>query len=160
AVRPTADREPELDMSGVDAGETVMIDSVLPLRLSGDDDYGLKQVGLFYRSLGPATATTVAPAANDATDAAAPAESAEHVDIAWEQIELWQVPEENTSFSMGYDLPVALLNTVEGERLELAIRGRDTNPANADRWTLGASRSFIVSGAGIGLQLTYEQILR
>ena len=57
-----ADRPPELELTGSEPTMTVMSDTVMPLGVQARDDFGLREVGLFYRRV-PATgqATEGAP---------------------------------------------------------------------------------------------------
>src|SRR5262249_27955927 len=59
-----------------------------------------------------------------------------------------------------YDLAVAAQNVSEGEKLEVALRGIDTDPLKKGRWITGTVYGLQVGGEGVLLQIQYEQIVR
>lgn len=140
ALRMLADQEPKLELSGLDRQADVQIESILPLQIRATDDYGLQKVGLFVRRT---TAT------------ARPGEDVE----GWQPVVVWPIARQ-TAFQRSHDLPVSALKAGEGEKLELALRGVDTDPLKGGRWTTGPVHSLLVGGEGVALQLQYEQIVR
>lgn len=180
-LRVTEDLEPSFDLTGLDQHREATVDAIMPLTASGRDDFGLREVGVFYRAIKPkAGGVTVEKSAAPAPPAAAPAAAAKaeaKTDVKpaapaaaaeptaaqatrWETIQVWPVPNEAAAFTSDYSLAVASLNVVEGEMAEVMIRGRDTDPRREGVWTEGPSYRFLVGGKDAMLQLTYEQILR
>lgn len=138
-IKVLEDRVPELRLAGLDAGAEVAPDAVLPLTLVARDDFGLAEAGLAFR-LKPA-------------DPRQP-------DRPWEPLRMWTPAGEAAAFSTSAVLPVVLMNAAEGERVEVAARGRDADPAKAGSWTTGDMIGFLVGGSGASLQILYEAILK
>ena len=59
------DQSPKLDLSGLERQTEGTIDTVLPVKLSAVDDYGLKTVGLFVRRVTADGATVNVPSDSD-----------------------------------------------------------------------------------------------
>jgi hypothetical protein len=135
ALRVLTDQEPKLLLGGLEQRTDVQLDSVLSLQITATDDYGLNKVGLFVRR--PST----------------------QKGEKWRPVIVWQAGGK-TSFRKAHELPVSSLGVVEGDRLELALRGSDTDPLKKGRWTTGPVHALTVGGEGVGLQLQYEQIVR
>jgi hypothetical protein len=138
AVRLGRDQEPKLEMNGVERRAEAAVDAVLSLKIQASDDFGLREVGLFYRK--------------------AEKSGAKSDDTAWQPIEVWRAGKQNT-FRTAFDLPAARLALIEGDKIELALRGKDYCPFRSD-WTLGPLSEIFVGGDGVALQTQYEQILR
>lgn len=169
SLRVTADVEPTLDLTGLDQHREATVDAILPLSVSGRDDFGLREVALFYRAVRAAKpASQVASTEPSDTQTVEPPEQPASAQPAgteagrpqWEPLQAWAVPNEAASFNTDYSLTVASLNVVEGEVAEIVLRGRDTYPQRDGVWTDGPSFKFLVGGKEALLQLTYEQILR
>lgn len=139
AVRVLPDLPPRLELTGLAGVTEPAFEATLPLAVRATDDIGLDQVGLFARPLGQ-------PAANQPDD-------------GWVPVQVWPVGG-RTEFRQGYELPVQALGAVEGGRVEVALRGRDTCPDRAGRWVTGPAFPLTVGGEGAALQVRYEQILR
>jgi hypothetical protein len=137
-IRVVKDQEPKLELAGLERRSDVQVDSILPLKITASDDFGLVQVGLFKRR---------------AADLAGKAEE------PWEAVELWDAGKK-TGLQLSHELPVAKLNAAEGDKIELALRATDTDPNRQGVWTTGAIHELSVGGEGAGLQRQYEQILR
>lgn len=135
------DREPTLRLSGIEHQSEVMIDGVSPVSVGASDDYGLAEVGLFYRRVGSDGKTA---------DAAG----------TWAPVETWPVTDAAREFAEDAAVSFGMLDAVEGESIEFAARGRDHYPERSGRWTTGPSVTVTISGDGARLQLIYEQILR
>jgi len=114
--------------------------SVLPLKIVAADDYGLTRVGLFVRR----AVSEDAPSADTA---------------GWKAVKVWPA-HGKTALRQRLDLAVAALRVSEGEKLELALRGVDTDPLKKGRWTTGTIYGLLVGGEGVSLQIQYEQIVR
>ena len=136
----SADQPPRTQLNGLESDAEVLIDDVLPLVIWAHDDYGLAQVALCYRPVGRDDAITQ--------------------DDGWRAVETWTVDGDTGEFSVRYPMAIGLLDAVEGQTLELAVRGRDHDPQKQERWTWGPSHSFRVSGSGTALQLLYERIVK
>ena len=134
AVRVLKDQEPKLDLSGLERRTEVLLDAVMPLKIAASDDYGLETVGLFFRK--------------NTEEEAGP----------WQAIVQWP-GKQQTTMKQTFSLAVASLKLAEGEKVELALRARDTDPLKKE-WTTGAIYELLVGGDGVALQLQYEQILR
>jgi hypothetical protein len=137
AVRLVKDQEPRLELSGLERRMEVPIETRLPVRVQATDDFGLEQVGLFFRRI--------------SGEAAGEEE-------AWEQIVVWS-PQKQTKLYQEFELNLATLPLTEGEKIEVTVRGKDTNPRNT-AWTIGPVFELTLGGEGAALQIQYEQILR
>ena len=137
-IRIVKDQEPKLELAGLERRTDVQVDSVLPLKITASDDFGLEKVGLVFRRVHGV---------------------AGKADEPWEPIETWDAGKK-TSLQLSHELPVARLNVAEGEKVELALRALDTDPARQGVWTTGAIYELSIGGEGAGLQRQYEQILR
>jgi len=140
SIRIIPDRPPDLQLTGLSVENELMADAVVPLNISVRDDYGLKEVGLFYRPLSSTNA------------------SAGEAD--WKAIQSWPVENSASEFARDLPLPVAGLGAVEGDRVEVALRARDTEPSRQGSWTTGTRHECLVSGPGAKLQIQYERILK
>ncbi|HEY8668895.1 MAG TPA: hypothetical protein VIL86_19765, partial [Tepidisphaeraceae bacterium] len=147
-LRVVEDKAPALKLAGVDLKAEVMVDAVLPLKVSATDDYGLEEVGLFYRK-------AARTAAGGATQPAATSASGE-----WKSLQIWPVGEQAVSFAVEHPFPVGLLGLAEGDEIELALRAKDTDPLKGNAWNDGEIHALTITSEGAGLQLTYEKILR
>jgi hypothetical protein len=134
AVRVLKDQEPKLELTGLQRRTEVLVDAVVPLKIAASDDFGLETVGLFFRK--------------GKDDEAG----------AWQPIVLWPANQQ-TIMKQATDFMVASLKIAEGEKIELALRAKDTDPLRKD-WTTGAIYELLVGGDGVALQIQYEQILR
>jgi hypothetical protein len=143
-IRVLADLEPKLELTGFDGKGDVAIDAVLPYRAAATDDWGLADVGLVMRRKSP-TQTA-------AEDAAAK-------ESEWQSIEAWST-DGKREFHHTADLTLLTLAAAEGERVELALRAKDRDPARAERWTVGTIYALNIGGDAAALQLLYERILR
>ncbi|MEN9575415.1 MAG: hypothetical protein RL514_3270 [Verrucomicrobiota bacterium] len=147
-LRVLPDQPPQLALSGLDKQAEVQLGSVLPLKLTASDDYGLSEVGLFARrALGAAAPTKGATNAPTA-------------DAEWHSVATWPQPNLSREFKSDHSLAIASLGAVEGERVEIALRARDADPAKAGVWTTGESYTLLVGGEGTIFQILYEQILQ
>ncbi|MFW6059355.1 MAG: hypothetical protein ACODAQ_04195, partial [Phycisphaeraceae bacterium] len=146
-LRAVPDEEPEVYLGGVEADSAVMIEDVLELRVRGRDDYGLRELGLFYRQV------------HETGDEASKGE--------WRAIETWPLMEAESEASgdpikqdqREVALLLGMLPVAEGDVLELAARARDMNPERGDAWTTSTTYPITVTSPGATLQLTYERIL-
>lgn len=147
-LRVLPDQPPQLALSGLDKQTEVQLGSVLPLKLTASDDYGLTEVGLFARKV-----TTAAAPARGATNA--PASEA-----SWQAVSQWPQAALPREFKLDHALAIAALGMVEGEKVEIALRARDADPAKAGAWTTGESSTLLIGGEGTVFQVLYEQILQ
>ncbi len=139
-VRVLKDQEPKLDLAGLERHAEVPVDAVLPLKITASDDFGLDQVGLFVRRV-------TAPGADGKGEA------------PWQAVATWDAARK-TALQLHHELAITDLNVTEGERIELALRATDTDPARRGAWTTGAVHELSIGGEGAALQRQYEQILR
>ena len=153
-VRVTADQPPQLALTSVNDQDEVAVDAVLPVGVSAKDDYGLQKVGLFQRPAGAAAAPK--PAEGTPPEGTPPAAESEP---EWQPMKVWDVPGQEKTFQGDYALQAVSLGAAEGDQLELAPRGIDTDPLKANAWTTGGTRRILVGGEGAALQVLYEQIL-
>lgn len=135
AIRVLADAEPKLELAGIERRSELQIDSVLTLHMGATDDYGLEQVGLFYR-----------PAGSNAN--------------GWIPIEAWQADKKKTFQKKDYVLPIANMRVAEGDKIQLVLRATDTEPSRKDVWTTGNIYEIAIGGDGVALQVQYEQIVQ
>ncbi len=134
AVRVLKDQEPKLELTGLERRTEVLLDAVVPLKIAASDDYGLETVGLFFRT------------------------GKEDETATWQPVILWP-GKQQTTMKQTFALAIASLKVAEGEKIELALRAKDTDPLKKE-WTTGTVYELLVGGDGVALQLQYEQILR
>ena len=154
-LRELPDLPPDLQLSGIAGQMEILSDSVVPVTLAARDDYGLAEVGLFFRAA-EAPAVPDPAIAPGARDGGTPAESTN----AWQALQTWPVAGAALFFQTNAALSAAALGAVEGETLQLAVRGRDTDPRKGGQWTTGPLVCLAVGGAGAELQRLYERILK
>lgn len=147
-LRVLPDQPPQLALSGLDKQTEVQLGSVLPLKLTASDDYGLTEVGLFARKV-----TAAAAPARGATNASAS-------EASWQAVSQWPQAALPREFKLDHALAIAALGMVEGEKVEIALRARDADPAKAGAWTTGESSTLLIGGEGTVFQVLYEQILQ
>jgi hypothetical protein len=135
SLRVLKDQEPKLELTGLERRAEVQVDSVLPVQASAGDDYGLESVGLFFRKAGPAGGAG-----------------------AWQSVVVWPA-NRKTSLRQTYELALDTLKAVEGEKFEVALRAKDTDPQRKD-WTTGNIYELIVGGDSVVLQVQYERIVK
>lgn len=145
ALRVIPDLPPTLELTGVEPTTPILMDSVLPLVVAAHDDLGLQQVELVYRR--------VKQEKGKVEVKVTPLED-------WQSIKQWTVEKQALEARFENSLPLGALNVAEGESMELAARARDTDPGKAGEWTLGTPLRLLIHGAGVELQLKYEQILK
>ena len=54
----------------------------------------------------------------------------------------------NRELKLNHVLAVTALGAVEGEKIEIALRGRDTDPGKGTAWTAGESFTLLIGGEG------------
>ena len=149
ALRVLPDMAPTLEVSGVEPSQQILVDTVLPLAVSANDDFGLRQVGLVYRR--------VKLEKGKGEPKVIPIDE-------WQSVKQWDVEKaadrEALEARYPYSLAIGGLNIAEGETIELTARAKDTDPRKKDGWSYGNPLRLAISGAGVELQLKYEQILR
>lgn len=129
------DQPPDLRLAGVNEADEIMVDALLPLVLSGQDDFGLTEVGFFVRH----------PSSEQAQ---------------WEPVRVWTLDPASRHFNEEWVFAVADLDAVEGDPVELAIRGRDNYPGRQQAWHTGQRYTVTLGDDETRLQILYEQILR
>lgn len=149
-IRVLADLEPKLELTGFDGKGDVAIDAVLPYRAAATDDWGLADVGLVMRR----ASQPQAPVAKDGA-----ATNAKEKEADWQSLEAWS-GDGKREFHHAADLTLLTLAAAEGERVELALRAKDRDPARAERWTVGVVYSLNIGGDAAALQLLYERIIQ
>lgn len=174
-LRVLPDQPPQLALSGLDKQTEVQLGSVLPLKLVASDDYGLTEVGLFARQVitaaAPAKGSTNAPP-NDAgwqvvtawpptgEGGARPSPPAAAASAPASGAPEAAAPHLGREFKSDFSLVISALGAVEGDRVEIALRARDADPAKAGAWTTGESYTLLIGGEGTIFQVLYEQILQ
>jgi hypothetical protein len=143
-IRIGEDQPPDLQFGGIEPQAELMMDAVIPVTLIGRDDFGLRTMGLFFR-----------PDDDEGTNPVSSSSSTQ----AWQTLRQWDPPGMPVVFTTNTALALAALAVAEGERGEIAIRGRDTCPARADQWVTGRTCAVVMGGVGTALQLQYEKIL-
>src|SRR5262249_54526186 len=136
AVRIVADREPGMELLGLDRQTETAMDAVLPLNIKANDDFGLDELGLFQRRPGKAD---------------------------WTPIVTWSGKEGGkfaTELDKKFSLSLSALGAAEGEKIEILVQAKDNDPSRAGRWVAGPGATLILGGEGAVLQILYEQILR
>jgi hypothetical protein len=144
-IRIFEDQPPELEFAGIEPQAELMIDAIIPVTLVGRDDFGLRTVGLFFRSEDEGGTNPVVGSSETQT---------------WQTLRQWDPPGTPAVFATNTALALAALAVAEGERGEVAILGRDTCPSRADQWVTGRTCAVVMGGVGTALQLQYEKILR
>ena len=140
-LRVLPDQAPQLSLTGLDKQTEAQLGTELPLKISATDDYGLAEVGLFARKVIGHTKT---PATDD----------------GWLPIANWPQSEPRRELKLDHALVVTVLGAVEGDRVEVALRARDADPAKGKAWTTGESFALLIGGEGTVFQVLYEQILQ
>lgn len=139
-LRILPDEPPQLTLAGLDRQMEAQLGVELPLKISASDDYGLAAVGLFARKV-----------------TSSKERSAEE---GWQPVTQWPQPKFDREVKLDHKLAITALGAVEGEKLEVALRARDANPAKGENWTTGEIFTLIVGGEGTMFQVVYEQILQ
>ena len=142
AIRIIKDQEPKLELAGLERRGELQIESAPVVQIDSSDDFGLEQVGLFYRRALTTLAKTLPP------------------DDGWLPIEVWQTDKKKYFQKKSYVLAIAGMQVAEGERIEIALRGRDTAPHRTGVWTTGAIHELSIGGDSARLQIEYEQIVQ
>jgi hypothetical protein len=140
-LRALPDQPPQLTLTGLDRQTEAQLGSELPLKISASDDYGLAEVGLFARKL---VVGTKAPAADE----------------GWQPVAKWPQPNLGREVKLDHSLAITALGAVEGEKVEIALRGRDADSAKGSAWTAGETFTLLIGGEGTVFQVLYEQILQ
>lgn len=140
ALRVLPDLPPELRLVGIESHSEVMPDAAVPVTLLARDDYGLEEVGLFFRPSGTAKGEATEP--------------------EWQELERWTVSDRAAAFERQVVLAIAAMNAVEGDVVELAARGRDADPRKVGAWSNSEPLVLQIGGIGVALQRQYEQILK
>ena len=144
-LRVLPDQPPQLSLGGLEKQTEVHLGAELRLKVGITDDFGLVEAGLFARR---------------AASAANPKSAAQGSDEGWQPVASWPQLNLAREFKLDHALAVAALGAVEGERVELALRARDADPAKGKAWTTGEPVSLLVGGEGTIFQVLYEQILQ
>ncbi len=145
ALRVLPDLEPQLALSGLEKLTEVQLSAELPLKLGATDDYGLAEVGLFARKVVTATKPTA---------------DAKTGDDGWLALANWPQFDPVREWKMDHSLAVTAIGAIEGDKIEIALRARDADPAKGNTWTVGESAILLIGGEGTVFQVLYEQILR
>lgn len=143
-IRALADEHPQLELGGVEPQSEVMIDSPLGLTATAHDDFGLADVGVFYRK--------VARRELESTD--------HNAADRWQLLHRWKVPGAPRQLHGGWQLAPALLKAVEGDNVELALGAKDIDPAKRGRWTMGTAISVRLASPEAALHALYRRILK
>ncbi|MEO6848943.1 MAG: hypothetical protein ABI443_14445 [Chthoniobacterales bacterium] len=170
-LRTLADQAPTITLMGLDRQNEVQIAAALALKVSGEDDYGLSQVGIFFHKTSSGIPDTAAAPAAAAPPSASPAAAPPVASPAasnkpqtdednWQEVKVWPVANAARTFQMDYTLPIATLNVAEGDQIEISARGRDNDPLKGDHWTSGETYTLLIGGEGVALQVLYEHILK
>ncbi len=149
ALHIMADQAPSLTLTGMNKQNEAQVSTIYPLKAVAADDYGLVEVGIFYARPVVGSVSTNAPAADAKVDL-----------VEWKPINIWKVSGSAKDFTGDYALPVATMGVTEGDRIEIALRGKDADPLKANQWTTGESYTLLVGGEGASFQVLYEQILK
>ena len=172
------DQPPKLDWSGMDSAQEVIAAAVFPVKATISDDIGLDKVGIFYRPMKQGLSDQLVRSKSiessspdddeDPDRAAVLAARAKSGDEDWKPLQVWDghyvdkaknAERYMLSMNQAFNLPIESLSATEGERYEIALRAKDTDPLKT-RWVTGKSVSVTVGGDGGGLQLYYERLLR
>jgi hypothetical protein len=140
-LRILPDEPPQLTLAGLNRQMEAQLGAELPLKIGASDDYGLATVGLFARKV---TSSTKGNADDE----------------GWQPVTQWPQPNFARELKLEHKLAVTALGAVEGEKLEIALRARDADPAKGETWTTGESFTLIIGGEGTMFQVVYEQILQ
>ncbi|MEO6054144.1 MAG: hypothetical protein ABIP97_09045 [Chthoniobacterales bacterium] len=150
-LRILADHSPSLTLTGLERNTEAQIGSALPIKIAAEDDYGLSNLGLYYRKAdGGSDQVSIRPA----TSASAKTED------SWQQITAWKAEDSGLYFQADYTLPIASLNATEGDQIQIRLRAQDNDPLKAEQWTTGETYTLLIGGEGVALQVLYEHILQ
>lgn len=138
AVRVLPDQAPWLTMSGLEKQVEALPGAAFALKLDAGDDIGLVEAGLFART---------------ASTASAP-------DEGWRALSTWPLKDRAKEWKLDHSLAVDALGAVEGDKIEVALRARDADPAKGESWTTGESAVLVIGGEGAQFSVLYEQILK
>ena len=144
-LRVLPDQAPQLALAGLERQTEAQLGTELRLKLGATDDFGLVETGLFVRRAGGL--------AKGGTNAVT-------TDDGWQAVASWPQAAGSREWKLEHGVVVASLGVVEGERVELALRARDGDPAKGAAWTTGDIFSVLVGGEGTVFQVLYEQILQ
>ena len=137
AIHIVKDQEPKLELIGIARRSEVSIDAVLTLQINASDDYGLEQVGLFYRSA-----------------------AGKRADDDWKPVEAWPAHKKKSFTKKDHAVALAGLQIAEGDKIELVLRAIDTDPQRQGVWTRGDIHELTIGGDDALLQVQYEQIVQ
>lgn len=133
-IRVLDDQPPQLRIEGLEREEEAEVDFSYPLTLIAEDDYGVSQAALAIRK----------------------ADSAEE----WRKIQEFP-PEGKAYWKASAILDLQTLDIAEGDRIEVALLARDTNPQKAEGpWVESSPSLIVIGGKGARLEILYQQILR
>lgn len=155
-LRVMGDLPPDLQLNGIDDQTEMLADSTAPVTILARDDYGLTEAGLFFR----AGSESFGAGAAEPGDSSVATPAKEESTNAWQALQIWPVADWALLFQTNTTISATALSAVEGETVELAVRGRDNDPLKQGQWTTGPSLSITIGGAGAILQRIYEQILQ
>lgn len=174
-IRMKLDQPPKIDWTGMDAAQEVVTTAVFPVKGTISDDIGIDKAGFFYRPIkagaseAPKQRAEVAPDDDDDPDRAALAAAKNRTgDEDWRPLQVWDghyvdkaknAERYLSTISQSFNLAIESLGAMEGERFEIALRAKDTDPLKT-RWITGKSVTVSVGGDGNGLQLYYERLIR
>jgi hypothetical protein len=145
------DQAPSLTLTGLNKQNEAQVSTIYPLKVVASDDYGLSEVGLFYaRHSAGGTATNAAPVSASSADER----------LEWKSLITWKVDGSAKDYTKDHALAVASLGGMEGDKVEIALRGKDTDPLKSGQWTTGETYTVLVGGEGASFQVMYEQILQ
>ena len=134
ALTALEDRPPDVQVLGISDGDALSEDAVQALTVTGHDDIGLREVGLFSRL-------------RDAEGG------------VWTPLKVWTLNAASVDFASEWVLAIAATGAAEGDVVELLPRGRDNHPQRADEWSPGSMIAISIGGDDARLQIEYEKIL-
>ncbi len=140
-LRALPDQPPQLSLTGLERQTEAQLGAELPVKISATDDYGIAEIGIFARKI----ALGGKPFADDE---------------GWQPVASWPQANPVREFKRDHALTINALGAIEGEKVEVALRARDADPAKGTTWTSGEFFTLIIGGEGTMFQVLYEQILQ
>lgn len=168
SLTASLDQDPSLELRGLADQSEIDFDLPIELQAIANDDYGLRQVGLFYRNNSAAASNAVSASTPNTQDnpllaflepQTSEQQTPEAQSQPWSEMKTWPTGDQ-TTFSASHPLQVQELGTAEGDQLDLVLQAQDNDPAKLDKWSKGSIYRVTIGGQGVTLQITYEKILR
>ncbi len=138
AIRAVKDKEPVLKITEIERRLEIDVDSLAGLGIEASDDFGLADVELVLRPL--------------------VGKKTEDEQGQWRVLQAW-AGDKQKSLRRHFTFVPAKEKLREGDKVELALRGKDLCPQHAG-WTIGTRIEVFIGGEGAALEKLYEDLLK